>query len=54
VFNPYSRVVDGVRGLLAGDATAGVLAAAVISTCVVIALTQIGAARRFAAAVSAD
>lgn len=53
-FNPYSRVVDGVRGLLAGDATAGVLAAAIISTSVVIALTQIGAARRFAAAVGAD
>lgn len=52
--NPYSYVVDGVRGFMTGGASWGVGAAAVGACLLAIALTQVKAARLFAGLVRAD
>jgi len=50
--NPYSHVVDAVRG--AGTADAVVIAGALAAAVAFIALTQLGAERAFARLVHAD
>jgi ABC-2 type transport system permease protein len=53
-FNPYSYVVDGIRMFTSSHFDAGIFWAAITGALVMILLTQIGAARRFAAFVHAD
>jgi ABC-2 type transport system permease protein len=46
--NPYSHVVDTVRAAMAGTLDAGQLAIGLAAVTAAVALTQLGAARRFA------
>ena len=52
--NPYSYVVDGVRGFMTADFSWTVFGAAILACLVAIALTQAKAARLFANLVRAD
>jgi ABC-2 type transport system permease protein len=52
--NPYSYVVDGVRGFMTANFSWVVFTAAITASLVTIALTQIKAAKLFAGLVKAD
>lgn len=52
--NPYSYVVDGVRGFMTASFSWAVFAAAIAAALATIALTQIKAAKLFAGLVKAD
>ena len=52
--NPYSYVVDGVRGFMTAEFAWGVFGAAILASLLAIALTQAKAARMFAGLVGTD
>lgn len=53
-FNPYTHVIDGIRMFMSSHWQSSTLFAAIAGAAVMVLLTQVAAARRFAALVRAD